>query len=207
MGKKKGYKYFNSKKDDKKKKRKKSKDFDVPKFKTVKSTIDRKDAKRAKKIILAPVDIPKEFTKIRSKCNHADKLITPAEFRDMTPAYSAYTPMLDRVIAMYGEEHVHICKDCYDVLVDPDAIHEDAIEEAMVTLYLAANKAVSLRRMKDDEVKAISKLKDDLTDWADVADHVSRADADYASRKGFSSADRGGAKIDLNNVGNDATVY
>ena len=76
-----------------------------------------------------------------------------------------------------------------------------------MTLYLAANKAVSLRRMKDDEVKAISKLKDDLADWADVADHVSRADADYASRKGFSNADRGGAKIDLNKVGNDATVY
>ena len=89
MGKKKGFVYYNSKAKDKKKKKNKKKEYDIPKFKMVQPSLGRKDAKIAKKIVLAPVDVPKAFLKVRRKCNHAGKLITAAEFKEMTPAYAA----------------------------------------------------------------------------------------------------------------------
>lgn len=202
----KAYKYFGNKKDDKKKKKKKGKDHDRPTIKSVRSTLDKKDAKTARKIVLAPIDVPKDFIKVRNKCNHAGKLITPAEFRDMTAAYAAYTPMLDAICNKYGEERVHVCRDCYDVLVDRDLVTPQDVDDAVLTLYVAANKAVSLKRMKDDEVKAISKLKNEMVDWNDVADIIEKVDEDYAARGG-NTASPSGKKINLNEVGNDAQVY
>ena len=192
----KAYKYFGSskKKDDKKKK--KSNKGSAPKFKTIKPTLDRKEIKQARKIVLAPVDIPKQFTKVREKCNHADKLITPAEFRAMTPAYSAYTPMLDLACDAYGDDAVFVCKSCYDVLVDRSKIDATDVTNAALVLYLAANKAVSLHRMKDDEVKAIAKLKSALAEWGDVADLIDKVDQEQPAVKQTNQS------VDLNSVGN-----
>ena len=204
MGKKKkdkGYKYFNATKGSKKSK--KSKKGSSPKLKTVRPTVDRKDIKRARKIILAPVDIPKEFTKIREKCNHADELITPAEFRDMTPSYSAFTPMLDLACRVYGEENIHVCKCCYDIVLKPDLVTVDDVDTAVLTLYMAANKAVSLRRMKDDEVEAINKIKASLADWNDIADELEHVDNSLLSQ---GKDERASSPVNLNQVGNAAVV-
>lgn len=204
MGKK-GFKYFGNGKDSKKKKKsKKRRELDQPEFKTVKMTLDGKEIKSTRKIILAPVDVPKEFTKVRNKCNHAGKLITPAEFREMTHAYAAYTPTLDALCNLYGEDHVHVCKGCYDVVVDYAAIKPEDVEKAILTLYAAANKAVSMKRMKDDEVKAINKMKFDLADWYDISDIVAKVDEKMKSRGGFG---RPVSTTDLNAVGNAAVVY
>ena len=93
-------KYFYTSKDIKKKnkKGKKIKGYEAPKLKSVKPTLDKSDAKKNKKILLAPVEIPKEFIKNRAKCNHAGQVISVAEFKAMTPTYAAYTPMLDTIV-------------------------------------------------------------------------------------------------------------
>lgn len=171
--KKNSWKYFGGEYDKKKsKKGKKNKRsvYDKPKMKTVKPTLSKKDAKANKKVVLSPVEVPKEFRKNRLKCNHAVRMITPEAYRNMTPTYAAYTPALERVVEKYGKDHVHVCKDCYDVLVDRNMITSDEVYDAMTTLYVACNVAVANKRLKDDEVKAIAKLKDVVEDFRPVLD-------------------------------------
>lgn len=132
----------------------------------IKATLGKKDAKANRKIIMAPVEVPASFSKSRRECNHAGDTLTAAEFRNMTPAYSAYTPLLDEACGRYGEGHVHICKACFDVLVDRDQINIDQIKGAMTTLYLASNMVVANVRMKDDEVEDLNKAKDKMMNFA-----------------------------------------
>lgn len=165
------YDYAFGKKDLKKGKKKGKKSaYDEPKLKSVKPTLDKKDAKESKKILLEPVDVPKEFMKNRNKCNHAGSIITPKEFKDMTPTYAAFTPMLDNMIAVFGEENVGVCKMCYDVLADVSKISTNDIIHALCILYAAANAVVSHKRFKTDEVKEIAKIKDDLSDWNNIVE-------------------------------------
>lgn len=132
----------------------------------IKATLGKKDAKANRKIIMAPVEVPASFSKSRRECNHAGDTLTAAEFRNMTPAYSAYTPLLDEACGRYGEDHVHVCKACFDVLVDRDQITLDQIKGAMTTLYLASNMVVANVRMKDDEVEDLNKAKDKMMNFA-----------------------------------------
>ena len=126
----------------------------------------RRISKANRKIIMAPVEVPASFSKSRRECNHAGDTLSAAEFRNMTPAYSAYTPLLDEACGRYGEDHVHVCKACFDVLVDRDQINIDAIKGAMTTLYLASNMVVANVRMKDDEVEDLNKAKDKMMNFA-----------------------------------------
>ena len=194
-------KYFYSKSDKKsKKKGKKVKGYEAPKQKTVKPTLDKADAKKSKKILLAPVEIPKEFIKNRTKCNHAGNTISVAEFKAMTPTYAAYTPMLDTIVELFGEENCSVCKSCFDVLVSKDQISVSDVLGSINTLYAAANMVVANKRMKDDEVKDIAKIKNDLEDWLKVADllaeikendapavtgHTASADVDISQLNNF----------------------
>ena len=165
------YDYAFGKKDMKKKGKKGKKSaYDEPTLKSVKPTLDKKDAKESKKILLEPVNVPKEFLKNRNKCNHAGHIITPKEFKDMTPTYAAFTPMLDNMIAVFGEENVGVCKSCYDVLADVSKISSDDIIHALCVLYAAANAVVSHKRFKTDEVKEIAKIKEDLGDWNNIVE-------------------------------------
>ena len=132
----------------------------------IKATLGKKDAKANRKIIMAPVEVPASFSKSRRECNHAGDTLSAAEFRNMTPAYSAYTPLLDEACGRYGEDHVHVCKACFDVLVDRDQITLDQIKGAMTTLYLASNMVVANVRMKDDEVEDLNKAKDKMMNFA-----------------------------------------
>lgn len=132
----------------------------------IKATLGKKDAKANRKIIMAPVEVPASFSKSRRECNHAGDTLSAAEFRNMTPAYSAYTPLLDEACGRYGEDHVHVCKACFDVLVDRDQINIDQIKGAMTTLYLASNMVVANVRMKDDEVEDLNKAKDRMMNFA-----------------------------------------
>lgn len=142
------------------------------KLKSIKPSLDKKDAKENKKILLAPIDIPAKFMKNRNKCNHVGDTLTVAEFKKMTPNYAAFTPMLDTMVELYGEENVAICKKCYDVVVAADCIHEGDVSKAVATLYAAANMTVSFDRMKDDEIKDIAKTKNALHDWAKIGEKV-----------------------------------
>lgn len=132
----------------------------------IKATLGKKDAKANRKIIMAPVEVPASFSKSRRECNHAGDTLSAAEFRNMTPAYSAYTPLLDEACGRFGEDHVHVCKACFDVLVDRDQINIDQIKGAMTTLYLASNMVVANVRMKDDEVEDLNKAKDKMMNFA-----------------------------------------
>ena len=132
----------------------------------IKATLGKKDAKANRKIIMAPVEVPASFSKSRRECNHAGDTQSAAEFRNMTPAYSAYTPLLDEACGRFGEDHVHVCKACFDVLVDRDQINIDQIKGAMTTLYLASNMVVANVRMKDDEVEDLNKAKDKMMNFA-----------------------------------------
>lgn len=167
-------KYFGSEKKQKKnskgKKRSGKSAYGKPKMKSVKPTLSKKEAKENKKIVMAPVDVPKEFRKNRLKCNHAADTITVDRYKALTPSWAAYTPALERMVEQFGPEHVCVCKDCYDILVDRDCVSAEDVYTALTTLYAACNIAVSNRRLKDDEVKAIAKLKEVLNDFAPVLD-------------------------------------
>lgn len=152
----------------KKKKNKNKSVYKEPELKSVKPSLDKKDAKESKKILLEPVNVPKEFMKNRSKCNHAADIISVAKFKSMTPTYAAFTPMVDPMIEVFGEDNVAICKSCYDVLVDCSKISAADLQHAVAMLYAAANAVVSHKRMKGDEIKEISKVKESLGDWNSI---------------------------------------
>lgn len=179
------YEYGGKKKDTKKSKKKDSY-YEKPTFKRVKPTLDKKDAKESKKILLAPVDIPKEFRKNRDKCNHAGDLLSTAEFKEMTPNYGAYTPMLDTMIKVFGANNVDVCKCCYDVTVNPECLSVDKIKEAVAILYAAANVVVSRKRMKNEEIKDIAEVKNNLKDWNDVIDEYIKLE----DRGAFDTSDK-----------------
>jgi len=171
----KGFKYFGSdskkkKSGSKSKKRSGKSAYGKPKMKSVKPTLSKKEAKANKKVVISPVDVPKEFRKNRLKCNHAADTITIESYKNLTPSYAAYTPALERVVEQFGAEHTCICKDCFDVLADRTCVSPEDVYQALTTLYVACNIAVSNRRLKDDEVKSIAKLKEVLNDFSPVMD-------------------------------------
>lgn len=183
-----GSKKANKKSGKKGKKDKSYEPYEAPRLKTVKPSLDKRDAKENKKIIMTPIDIPGKFAKNRHKCNHAGELITPAQFRALTPNYAAYTPWLERAVTEYGEDNVRVCKSCYDVICDTAKISAGDIETALVVLYAAANAVVSHRRMKTDEIKEIAKLREALSDW-----HVVQsAYADLEKKGAFADESVGG---------------
>lgn len=180
MGKKKKnkYKYF----DNKKKKKNGGKGghksvYKKPKGRDVKETLSKKEAKANKKVVLSPVDVPKDFKKNRQKCNHAGLNISVSDYQTMTTAYAAYTPALERVVEMFGEDKTSICKSCYDVIVDRDAIEVDKVYDALTYLYAAVNVALANRKLKDDEVKELAKLKDIIFDFQPVLEILGKIEA------------------------------
>lgn len=183
---------------DKKKDNKKS-SSNIPGLKIVHLSVGKKDAKEARKIVMTPVEVPKKFTHIRNDCNHAGSLITPAQFRALTPNYGVYTPMLDLVCGKYGEDNVRICEVCYDVLVNYKQVTGNDVMDAIATLYVGANKVVSMRRMKDDEIKDISKLKNELDDWGEIVDLIEKIDEAVSDQ---TDRPNGGSGTRLNDVGN-----
>ena len=178
-GKGKYYESIYSKRKKKDNKKKKNSYYGKPAFKTVKPSLSKKEAKESKKILLAPVDIPKDFMKNRAKCNHAGDLISVADFKAMTPNYGAFTPMLDQMIKTFGEENLAICKGCYDVVVKASLMSTEKMENAIATLYAAANTILSRKRMKNSKnIEKISKIKNDLADWNDLVDRMGKLEDD-----------------------------
>lgn len=196
MSKKKKLKYYNGSKKKKKSGKKNSSAYKRPKYKDIKSTLSKKEAKENKKIVLSPVDVPKEFRKNRLKCNHAGDLVGVDKYKAMTPNYAAYTPFLDQTVAKFGEDHVHICQSCYDVIVDRTCVDSEDVIDAMTTLYAAVNVAVANRRMKDDEVKELSKLKERLDDFRPVVEILSKLEEDERDRS--SDSGRSGSNLNSN---------
>lgn len=214
MGKKKkekGYRFYESSRKGEKGKKKgkngrKSREYDVPKFKTIKLSLGKKDIKEAKKIVLAPVDIPKAFTKVRDKCNHAGKMITVKEFRQMTPTTMAYTPIISSLCETFGEENVRVCAACYDAIVRHECVTAESVNAAVATMYAAANKAVSMQWLKDDEIKDIAKMKNELADWAQIVDMLDKIDEDVAKRTATGGPGQSGFNPNLNDVGNSPII-
>lgn len=175
-----GYDLSNSskKKSGKKSKGSKTVGYKPPKLKNLKPTLDKKEAKENRKIVMSPVDVPKAFVKNRQKCNHADGRMSVAEFKNMTPSWAAYTPALEGLIKKYGEDKVSICRQCYDALVVREAVTTSSVNDALMTLYAACNVAVSNHRMKDDEVKEIAKLKKIVDDFRPVLETMDKIAAE-----------------------------
>lgn len=179
-------KYFDTKKKkNKKKSGGKKSAYKAPKGRDIKETLSKKDAKANKKVVVSPVDVPKDFRKNRQRCNHAGASISVAEYQSMTAAYAAYTPALERVVAMFGADNVSVCKSCYDVIVKRSAIEADKVYDALTYLYAAVNVALSNRKLKADEVKELSKLKDVIFDFQpvmDILDKIADTDEDTGSK-------------------------
>lgn len=174
MSKKHKNKYFDTKKKDKKKKNARKSVYKAPKGRDIKETLSKKDAKANKKVVLSPVDVPKEFRKNRQRCNHAGSTISVAEYQNMTAAHAAYTPALERVTAMFGAENTSVCKSCYDVVVKRSCIDPSKVYDAITYLYAAVNVALANRKLKDDEVKELAKLKDIIFDFQPVLDTLDK---------------------------------
>ena len=166
------------------------------KLKTVQPTLSKKDGKAMKKFVTRPVKVEKEFLKQRGKCNHADGVMSVQEFLDMSPTASAYTPMLNRLIDVFGEEHVHICARCFEAVVDRDEISTTSVNEALAVLYAACGVVTANVRMKDDEVKDVNKLKGLLEEFAPVVEFMGELE-----EKGSRNASATAADADLNAAG------
>ena len=193
------------KKDKDKKDKKRDKDVQLAniRLKSVHMSLDKDDIKDAAKVIRTPVEVPKKFTNVREKCNHAGDTITPAEYRAMTPSYAVYTPMLDPLCNWFGEDAVAVCEGCYDVLVDFTKVKASDVEGAICILYAAANKAISMKRMKKDALKASIKMKEGLLDWEEIVHIVSKIDEAVGESAAASRAAKG---PNLNDVGNSPIV-
>ena len=174
-----GYGYQPRKDKDKKKKKKdKEKGKNKPSIKSVRPSLSSKDGKKNRKIVMRPIEVDKEFTKRRLRCNHADGIMTLDEFKSMSMTAPAFTPMMERVKGLYGPEHVHICARCMDVLVDADQISADAAVDALTTLYATVNSVVARTRLKEDEIKEINRLKDVVSDFIPVVDLLQQIETD-----------------------------
>lgn len=205
--------YFKSSKKKSGKKSKKSdgwkkngKYYDKPKLKSVRPTLDKKEVKKNKKTVLNPVEVPKDFRKNRLKCNHAGRIMSVSEYRNMTPTYAAYTPALERMVQLYGEENCCICRDCYDVLVKRREVTKDAVNDALTTLYAACNVAVANKRLKDDEVKEIAKLKGIIDDFRPVLDIIDQVEDIPAQEDDGDGADASADPSSLNRMNGAAFV-
>lgn len=184
MSKKKNHYYFdNPRKKGKKDKKDKKSAYKEPKLKSVKPSLDNKDIKAGRKILRTPVEVPKQFRKNREHCNHAGKLMTVEKYKQLTPNYAAYTPALDLMCRVFGEENLRICGSCYDVLVSSDSVESDDINSAVATLYGAANAALTGQRLKEKEIEEIAKARDGLMEnWLFIREIVEKiAEARAAS--------------------------
>ena len=75
----------------------------------------------------------------------------------MTAWPDVYTPHLSRAIELYGEDHVRICRRCYDVVVDYDVVNADDIRKALTAIYVAVNLVKANLRFDKNEVKHLTK--------------------------------------------------
>lgn len=143
------------------------------KHKKIKLSITDKEIIANRKIIHAPVEVPKGFIKVRQRCNHIlkgeDAYMTVEKYKATTPAYGAYTPMLDTMVDTFGEENVHVCPYCFEVLLNPEVIDIDTCNNAVAVMYaMAADLVNSKSKKKKDEIEEINKLKDRLAVWKNL---------------------------------------
>lgn len=169
-------------------------------MKTVKSTLSKKDSKANKRMFMKPVKVPKELLKNRAKCNHAGDTISIQKFESMNANASAYTPMLGLLREVFGDEHIQICKDCYEAVVSADQVDVKTAKEALAVLYAACGIVVANVRMKDDEVKAVNRLKGIVEDFGPVLEFLEELE-----EKGSRNASASDGS-DLNSVGMEVNV-
>lgn len=173
MGKKRKYESFKYIQEDARSKKKKKSKYDQPKLKTLSSSLDKKERKECYSILNIPIEVPKKFTKIRNKCNHVNRMITVAEYKAITPFYAVFTPMLDAMVAKYGEENIRVCSSCFDVLVSPNLVKGEDLRNAVSSLYSAANTLMITTRVKKGEIRDLNELKSSLSDWNEVIAQIS----------------------------------
>ena len=173
MGKKRKYESFKYIQEDARSKKKKKSKYDQPKLKTLSSSLDKKERKECYSILNIPIEVPKKFTKIRNKCNHVNRVITVAEYKAITPFYAVFTPMLDAMVAKYGEENIRVCSSCFDVLVSPNLVKGEDLRNAVSSLYSAANTLMITTRVKKGEIRDLNELKSSLSDWNEVIAQIS----------------------------------
>lgn len=176
---KKNYKeYDSSKKKSKKSGKGKNDDYyNKPAMKHVSPSLDKKDIRENYKIITTPIKIPEDLTKNRARCNHAGEVMSVKAFKELTPSYGAYTPMLDTACRLFGEENLVVCSSCYEVLMKPSMVDSANVEEAIALLHMAANMVQSRLRMKKDEIRKISKLRDALSDWNRIMHYLEKIES------------------------------
>lgn len=195
------FKGFDSVSKGKKKKNKggKGKRHDL-KLKTVNATLSKKEAHDQAKEVLKPVKVSEKFTLRREKCNHAANTITAAEFKEMTPSYAAFTPMLDSAIRIYGEENVRVCKKCYDVVVAKSELSAADIDDATTKLYAICNCVVANRRMSKKEVIRIARLQAKLRKFNGIKRLMKKVEDSAQNGARAESAN-------LNDVGNGGSAF
>lgn len=186
MGKKRKYESFKYIQEDARSKKKKKSKYDQPKLKTLSSSLDKKERKECYSILNIPIEVPKKFTKIRNKCNHVNRMITVAEYKAITPFYAVFTPMLDAMVAKYGEENIRVCSSCFDVLVSPNLVKGEDLRNAVSSLYSAANTLMITTRVKKGEIRDLNELKSSLSDWNEVIVQISELERNGNLKMTFS---------------------
>src|SRR5699024_8804788 len=76
----------------------------------IKATLGKRDARPHRQCPTPPVQLPTSRRTAGGACNPAGDTLPAAAFGNMTPAYSAYTPLRDEACGRFGEDHIHSCK-------------------------------------------------------------------------------------------------
>ena len=175
---------------------KKSMDKALRKAKTVQPSLSKKESKAMRKEMEKPFVVDKDYLRLRYKCNHADGNLSVADYRAKYPGKAdAYTPMLQSMVDLFGEENVRVCAHCFEAVVNRNMVSLEDVKTAITTLYAAAGVVVANVRMKKDEIKEVNKSKDSLAKLQPIVDFMTEFE-----EKG-SSNPKASDNVDLNSVG------
>ena len=198
-----------------KKKNKKDKSRDMrgevtTKLKAVKPTLSNKEVAAVQKAADAPVKLPKEIVKAKASCNHAQEVMTPAEFRAIYENQLYLAPYLNAYVKYFGEEHVSVCTGCFTVLVDDSIVDGDAVKKAFLTIDGAANFMMANKRMKSKEIDILKKAIDDNDDLMTVVAPTIKSVVDVARQRRNAEPAKtsygGSAPVNRNESSNSETL-
>lgn len=170
----------------KKKGKKKGRDMSgevTTKLKAVKPTLSDKEVAAVQKAADAPVKLPKEIVKAKATCNHAQEVMTPAEFRAIYENQLYLAPYLNAYVKYFGEEHVSVCTGCFTVLVDDSVVDGDAVKKAFLTIDGAANFMMANKRLKSKEIDVLKKSIDENDELMNVVAPTIKSVVDIARQR------------------------
>lgn len=211
------YIYKNDKDDKEKKTKKKNKKYKYknkdaykkPVKKTVTESLSKKKIKKAASIVGKKPKISEKLIEIQNNCNHAGVVIGIPEYKSLSVMPGVYTPRLDLIEQVFGDNKTCVCASCYQVLVDPSVISVDKAREAIAMLHAVVTAILPRKKMKEQEIEKFNTLIDSLNEWDEaVSTFETMANNGYFINDDSDVASTIGANLNnMSNASYDSYAY